>query len=186
MLLAVLLEAARSGRSTSERFSVEPSNIVTRGRPNDSMGSPLVGKLFDETGERLTPSHERAMARSLPKTFALQIRSAKTEGGIARLRIAGDLLNLRTMGDLECSDRGDRRPDRGDALLASAEWLQRQRLRRCFLVSRSRNFYQETIYGDSSEWNLDRKSGICDRSGRRHRSCYCTGVCSRRSKRGGS
>src|SRR5208282_5879404 len=31
--------------------------VRTIGRPNGSMRSPLVGKLFDETGERLTPSH---------------------------------------------------------------------------------------------------------------------------------
>jgi DNA invertase Pin-like site-specific DNA recombinase len=29
----------------------------TLGKPNGSMSSPLLGKLFDETGERLTPSH---------------------------------------------------------------------------------------------------------------------------------
>ncbi len=31
--------------------------VRTIGTPNGSMRSPLVGKLFDETGERLTPSH---------------------------------------------------------------------------------------------------------------------------------
>jgi site-specific DNA recombinase len=36
---------------------LQQRTVRTIGRPNGSMRSPLVGKLFDETGERLTPSH---------------------------------------------------------------------------------------------------------------------------------
>jgi site-specific DNA recombinase len=31
--------------------------VRTEGRPRESLTSPLIGKLFDETGEKLTPSH---------------------------------------------------------------------------------------------------------------------------------
>lgn len=55
--------------------------VRTLGKPNSSMSSPLVGKLFDETGERLTPSHavkgnrryRYYVSRSLMKSSAGQI-----------------------------------------------------------------------------------------------------------------
>src|SRR5207245_2970299 len=34
-----------------------PISIQADGKPNESTSSPLIGKLFDDTGERLTPSH---------------------------------------------------------------------------------------------------------------------------------
>lgn len=46
-----------------ERLASEAAR--TRGRSNAAERSPLVGKLFDETGDRLTPSHSRKNGKRL-------------------------------------------------------------------------------------------------------------------------
>jgi len=46
-----------------ERLAAEAAR--TRGRLNAAERSPLVGKLFDETGDRLTPSHSRKYGKRL-------------------------------------------------------------------------------------------------------------------------
>ena len=46
-----------------ERLGAEAAR--SRGRSNASECSPLVGKLFDETGDRLTPSHSRKNSKRL-------------------------------------------------------------------------------------------------------------------------
>ena len=46
-----------------ERLAAEAAR--TRGRSNAAERSPLVGKLFDETGDRLTPSHSRKNGKRL-------------------------------------------------------------------------------------------------------------------------
>jgi hypothetical protein len=58
---AIIAPAAWEG--LQEHLAAEAAR--TRGRSNAAERSPLVGKLFDETGDRLTPSHSRKNGKRL-------------------------------------------------------------------------------------------------------------------------
>lgn len=78
---------------------MHPDQPNTRGRANAAVRSPLAGKLFDETGDRLTPSHSQKNGKRLryyisrrlvtnrrhkhPDAWRLPARDIET--GIARL-----------------------------------------------------------------------------------------------------
>ena len=60
-----------------ERLASEAAR--TRGRSNAAERSPLVGKLFDETGDRLTPSHSRKNGKRLRYYISRRLITSRRE-----------------------------------------------------------------------------------------------------------
>lgn len=68
-----------------ERLSADATR--TRGRSNAAERSPLVGKLFDETGDRLTPSHSRKNGKRLRYYISRRLVTDRRKKHLAAWRL---------------------------------------------------------------------------------------------------